>query len=109
METAVNVATTAAIPDLKSYTREVAERAQQAARGLALASGGQKDDWLRRSAELIRTRGDEILAVNEQDIAQAPEYGLNAAAVDRLRLTPDRLEGIATALEEVVALPNPVG
>ncbi|QDU46137.1 Gamma-glutamyl phosphate reductase [Symmachiella dynata] len=109
METAVNVATTATIPDLKSYTREVAERAQQAARGLALASGGQKDDWLRRSAELIRARGDEILAANEQDIAQAPEYGLNAAAVDRLRLTPERLEGIATALEEVVALPNPVG
>ncbi len=106
---AVNVATPTAIPDLKSYTREVAERAQQASRKLALANGAQKDAWLRRSAELIRTRGDEILAANEQDIAQAPEYGLNDAAVDRLRLTPARLEGIAAALEEVVALPNPVG
>ena len=95
------------IPDLVAYTATVATQAQEAARGLALATGEQKDRWLRRSAELIRAEGARILAANEQDISNAPDYGLTEAAIDRLRLTESRLEGIAAALEEVVMLPNP--
>lgn len=105
----VNSTTTEAINDLAAYTEGVATQAQLAATELALATGGQKDRWLRRAAELIRSRSEKILAANELDIAQAPEYGLTAAAVDRLRLTEARLEGIAGALEEIVMLPNPIG
>lgn len=100
---------TATLTDLAEYTQLVATQARKASRALALATGDQKDRWLKRAAELIRSRTAEILSANEKDIAAAPEYGLNDAAVDRLRLDESRLEGIAVALEKVIMLPNPVG
>jgi glutamate-5-semialdehyde dehydrogenase len=95
--------------DLKSYCREVARRAKAAAQRLGSASGQQKIDWLRRSAELIRQQAQSIIAANAQDLAAAPGFGLSDAATDRLRLTPSRVEAIAQALEQVAALPDPVG
>lgn len=95
--------------DLAHYTRYLAEQAEAASRELSAATGGCKNDWLHRAAELIRTRGDELIAANSRDIAQAPDYGLTSAAIDRLRLTDDRLEGMARALEEIALLPDPVG
>ncbi len=95
--------------DLAQYTHTLAEQAQAASRTLAASTGGRKNDWLHRSAQLIRQRGSDLVAANAQDIERAPEYGLNAAAVDRLRLTDERLEGMAQALEEIALLPNPIG
>jgi glutamate-5-semialdehyde dehydrogenase len=76
---------------------------------LAVAGGEQKDRWLRRAAELVRTRTALVLAANARDIAAAPGYGLSSAAIDRLRLSEKRLEAVASALEQVAALPDPVG
>ncbi len=59
--------------------------------------------------ELIQQRTPELLEANEKDLQQAPEYGLTEASIDRLRLTDTRLQGIVTALEEIIALPNPIG
>lgn len=95
--------------DLAIYADEMATRARQAARDLAVATGLQKFDWLKRSAELIRSRADALRESNELDIEKAPEYGLGSAAVDRLRLTDARLESMAQALEQVAMLPDPVG
>lgn len=95
--------------DLKSYTLQVARQAKQAARGLAVARGEQKNDWLRASAAAIRTQSEKLIAANAQDLARAPEYGLTVAETDRLKLDPARLEKIALALEEVALLPDPVG
>ncbi len=95
--------------DLAQYTRDVADQAQAASRELVLATGAQKNDWLRRSAELIQSRTSELIVANGLDLANAPEFGLSSAATDRLRLNAERLEGIAVALEEVVMLPNPIG
>ncbi|MCA9074076.1 MAG: glutamate-5-semialdehyde dehydrogenase [Planctomycetaceae bacterium] len=95
--------------DLTSYTHGLAEQARHASRGLVAATGEQKNAWLHRAAALIRERGDELVAANAKDLEQAPEYGLNSAAIDRLRLTDERLEGIAFALEEIALLPNPIG
>ena len=95
--------------DLSKYTREVAMQARSASRELARATGEQKNRWLRRSAELIRERRESLQADNELDLGKAPEYGLTDAMIDRLRLTDDRLEGVATALEEVAMLPDPIG
>lgn len=95
--------------DFNQYASEWADRARDASRELVVASGDQKNAWLRRSAELVRTRTAELAAANEKDISAAPGYGLTPAMVDRLRLTDERLEGIATALEEIALLPDPIG
>lgn len=95
--------------ELTEYTRSLAEQAKAASRELAAATGDQKNAWLNRSATMIRDRRQELAAANEQDIERAPEYGLTSAQVDRLRLTDQRLESIAAALEEIAQLPNPIG
>ena len=100
---------TTTVPDLAAYAADVATAAQKGSRALALATGAQKNRWLRCSAELIRQRQSELVSANAQDVAAAPQYGLTAAAIDRLKLTPTRLEAIALALEEIALLPNPVG
>jgi|HubBroStandDraft_6_1064221.scaffolds.fasta_scaffold03642_5 glutamate-5-semialdehyde dehydrogenase len=95
--------------DLAAYARDVAKRAQAASRRLTVATGAQKDDWLRRTAALVRDRGEELLRANEADCKAGRESGLSPALLDRLRLTESRLEGIACGLEDVAALPEAVG
>ncbi|WP_339733897.1 glutamate-5-semialdehyde dehydrogenase [uncultured Gimesia sp.] len=95
--------------DLPQYTQLLAQQARDASRKLVSANGNQKNAWLRRMIELIQQRTPELLEVNAKDVQQAPEYGLAEAAIDRLRLTESRLQGITTALEEIIALPNPIG
>lgn len=95
--------------DLAKYCTDVARRAQQAAARLASVSGDVKARWLRRSAELLREQREQIEVANEQDLAAAPGYGLTDAQTDRLRLTPKRIEEIAIGLEEIAALPEPIG
>jgi glutamate-5-semialdehyde dehydrogenase len=89
--------------------RVLAERAAEAARTMAVTSGAARNGWLRAAANGLRARCDEILACNQKDVDAAPGFGLNSAAIDRLRLDHKRLEGIAKAVEEVAALPDPVG
>ena len=95
--------------DLQAYCQEVASRAKAAASQLAILPGQPKDDWLRDSARSLRARTDWLLEANSKDIEAAPGYGLTEAQTDRLRLTPERINGIAVGLEEVAMLPNPVG
>lgn len=95
--------------DLQSYAEELARRAFEASRELRHATTEQKNQALRGAAERLRNAMDEILAANAQDIARADEFGLTAAQVDRLRLTPDRIESMAQGLEEIAELPDPVG
>lgn len=95
--------------DLAVMAQQLGSRAKQASRVLATLSGAKKSEWLRTTAALIRERGGELLAANEQDLAAASGYGLSKAEIDRLRLTSLRLEGIAQAVEEVDQLQDPVG
>jgi glutamate-5-semialdehyde dehydrogenase len=89
--------------------RIMAERAADAARLMAITSGAARNGWLKAAAAGLRQRCDEILAANQHDVDAAPGFGLNSAAIDRLRLDHKRLDGIARAVEEVAALPDPVG
>lgn len=91
------------------YARQTAERARTASRQLTAVSGAMKQRWLHVSADALVARTAELVSRNEQDLARAPEFGLTSAAVDRLRLTPTRIEDIAAALRDVAALPDPVG
>lgn len=95
--------------DLRAYCLEVAQAAKAAAAELAQATGEQKNGWLRQSARLLRTRGDAVQAANQEDLAAAPGFGLTEAQIDRLKLTPARIEAIAVALDEIAVLPDPVG
>jgi glutamate-5-semialdehyde dehydrogenase len=96
-------------PDLAAQMRRLARDAKQAARVLGHAPTRQKDEALRAGADAIRRREKEILAANAEDLEAARRAGQTAAFVDRLALDPKRLEGIARALGEVAALPDPVG
>jgi glutamate-5-semialdehyde dehydrogenase len=95
--------------DLNKYCTGVAVRAQAAAAQLATVSGAAKSDWLRCSAALLREQADVLAAENRRDLAAAPGFGLTDAEVDRLQLTPTRIEEMAVGLEQVAALPEPIG
>jgi glutamate-5-semialdehyde dehydrogenase len=95
--------------DLMAECRALAERARAASRRLAVVRGDAKNEWLRRSAAALRDRSAELLEANARDVQAAPDYGLTSAAIDRLTLTPKRIEEMARALEEIIALPDPVG
>ncbi len=97
------------ITDLAAYAQRVAGQAAKAGQALSTVTGSQKNKWLLAAAATLRVRHSEVLAANARDVELAPSYGLNAAAIDRLTLTPARLESLARALEEIVALPDPVG
>jgi glutamate-5-semialdehyde dehydrogenase len=91
------------------YADQLTKQARRAARELAIVGGAQKQGWLHRSAELLLSRADDIAAANLRDLEQAARHGLNSAAIDRLTLTPSRLESISKGLRDVASLPDPVG
>jgi glutamate-5-semialdehyde dehydrogenase len=101
--------TTGESNNLYEYCLNVAQRAKQAAEELVCATGAQKREWLYRSARLLTERSLALSEANRIDIGKAPDYGLTDAAIDRLRLTPDRIAAMAKALEEVSQLPEPIG
>jgi glutamate-5-semialdehyde dehydrogenase len=95
--------------DLSLYCADLARRARTASRALATARGSQKDGWLRRSAQALEERRDEILVANAIDLAAAAQNGLPDAPTDRLRLTAQRLQATSAGLLEVATLPDPIG
>ncbi|MBI5759034.1 MAG: glutamate-5-semialdehyde dehydrogenase [Planctomycetales bacterium] len=97
------------ITELALYADRVASAAKGAARALAVATGEHKDRWLRLAAKRLRERATDVLTANARDVAAAPEHGLTAAEIDRLRLDGPRIEAMAAALEQIAMLPDPVG
>ncbi|WP_298724276.1 glutamate-5-semialdehyde dehydrogenase [uncultured Ferrovibrio sp.] len=98
--------TTASIAALMD---QMGRDAKAAAAILATASTGQKNAALRAAAQALQTREAEILAANAEDMAAGRQKGLSAALLDRLMLNSKRIAGIAQGLEEIAALPDPVG
>ena len=95
--------------DIAGLMAGIGRKAREAATMLATAPTKQKDAALLAAAMCIRANVDDILAANEQDVADAKKNGLTPAMIDRLTLDTTRVEGIAKALEEIAALPDPVG
>jgi glutamate-5-semialdehyde dehydrogenase len=94
---------------LENLCADLSRRAKVASRELALAPTAAKNRWLLAAATAIEARQAELLAANAQDVAAAPGFGLNAAAIDRLTLNPKRIASAAEGLRQVAALPDPVG
>src|SRR6266702_5171185 len=95
--------------DLHASMLDLGRRARKAARVLALATPEQKNRALTAAAAHLRAKTPELLAANALDMAQARAKNLAAAALDRLSLDAARIGGMAQSLEDIAALPDPVG
>src|SRR5436305_7615522 len=95
--------------DLAQTMAEIGCRARDAASRLALAPAESKTAALKAAAAAIRSRANEILSANAEDLAEAKQAGIGAALLDRLALDPKRLEAIARGLQDIAAQPDPVG
>jgi glutamate-5-semialdehyde dehydrogenase len=84
-------------------------KARSAQRALALMTPQAKADALRAAATAIRVSMPPILEANAADVSEARGSGQNEAFLDRLLLTPERIEAIAKSVEDIADLPDPVG
>ena len=95
--------------DIKQYMQQLGQQARQAGREISKAETGQKNLGLLEIAKALALRSAEIVSENQKDLDAAQAQGLDAASLDRLALTPKRIEAMITGLEQVAALPDPVG
>ena len=92
-----------------SDIRTLALQCRDAAQQLGLLSSSARSALLKSMAAALETDAGSILAANARDLQAAREKGVGLAMLDRLALNPERLLGVADALREVAALPDPVG
>ena len=95
--------------DLPALMTELAKAARTAARVLALAPPEQKDRALEAIERAIRSHAAKILAANAEDVAEVKAGGATSAFLDRLTLTPSRVEAMADGVAVVRGIPDPVG
>lgn len=89
--------------------RAKAEAAHKAACALGVVSAAVKNKALLAMADALLAKTDFIIEANDRDMQAARENGMKESMQDRLRLTPERIEGMAEGLRQVAALPDPVG
>ncbi|MBN2678692.1 glutamate-5-semialdehyde dehydrogenase [Acidithiobacillus montserratensis] len=95
--------------ELHQEMEKIGERARIAQRRLQSADSAAKDQALRLMAEFLRRDADNLQRANRKDLRSAEEAGKDTAFIDRLRLDDARIEAMAQGLEQIAALPDPVG
>ncbi len=95
--------------DVTEHVTAKARAAKEAARVLALASTGAKNEALLQMARGLEEKVTPVLEANRADLVRGRAAGLTSAFLDRLTLTEARIEGMAAGLRQVAALPDPVG
>jgi glutamate-5-semialdehyde dehydrogenase len=95
--------------EVGALMEQMGRAALEASAVLALASTQQKDDALVAAAKAMRASAADILAANAKDMDSARARNLSGALLDRLKLDENRVEDIAHALDDVIALPDPIG
>lgn len=95
--------------DVQHYMQTLGQQARDASRALSRAGTQVKNDALLFIASAIRSQADELKKQNSLDLEAGKEKGLDAALLDRLELTDARIESMAEGLEQIAALPDPVG
>jgi glutamate-5-semialdehyde dehydrogenase len=88
---------------------ELCKSARAAARAVATAPTDVKNRCLHAAAERLRSSRPQLLEANRGDVRRGDEAGLSSALLDRLTLTEARIEAMASGLDEVAQLPDPVG
>jgi glutamate-5-semialdehyde dehydrogenase len=94
---------------LAATMQRIGREAVAAQSTLARSDAAQRDGALRAMAATLRTQSPQILAANRRDTAAAMSAGLGHAALDRLALDAARVEAMARGIEEIAALPDPIG
>ncbi len=89
--------------------RSLGRDARRAAATLAMTSGDDRNEALKAAAAELRGNVAGIIAANRQDMAAAEERGLSKAMLDRLMLDDERIESMASGMEAIIALPDPLG
>lgn len=95
--------------EITKHVTEMAKRAREAGRALALATTDQKNKALLKMAEAIEKNTAKIIAANVLDMKAGEAAGLSKALLDRLLLNESRVKGMAQGLREMAALPDPIG
>jgi glutamate-5-semialdehyde dehydrogenase len=95
--------------DIAALMRDIGKRAKAAARVLALTSAEQKDRALAAIAKAIRADAAAIIAANAEDVAEARTNGTTSAFLDRLMLDAKRVESMASAIDAIRDIADPVG
>lgn len=88
---------------------EMGKNAQETSIILSELSSDEKNNILLKCADALIQRMGEVLSENQKDVSAAIANGIKGALIDRLTLTPDRIEGMAKGLKDVASLPDPVG
>ena len=94
---------------MSGYVRELAQSARAAQTAIAACSGAQRQALLEVMAQRLLDGQDAVLAANGEDMRRAEAAGASRATLDRLRLDAERVQGMAAALREVAAQPDPLG
>lgn len=89
--------------------QEMGRTAREVSQKLGILGVEEKNRGLYQAAETLLAGQDEILSANGQDVERARKAGMSQGLLDRLRLTPARIEGMADGLRQVAALDDPVG
>ncbi len=95
--------------DITETIRRIGRQARAAGRALARSGTGARNAALAAIAARIEAGAETIAAANAADLEAAREAGLDPALIDRMELTPQRIQGMADGLREIAALPDPVG
>lgn len=89
--------------------QDMGKRAVSAKYKLQTMTADEKNHTLLTAANQLITHTEEIIKANEKDIAAAKANGMHPGLIDRLRLTPERIEAMAEGLKQIAALPDPIG
>ncbi|MEQ3623690.1 MAG: glutamate-5-semialdehyde dehydrogenase [Marinobacter sp.] len=95
--------------DIAAYMAEVGQQARQAARAVARSTTAVRNQALQATAEALDAARDELAAANARDLEGGRANGLEAAMLDRLELTPARIDAMIEGLRQVASLPDPIG
>ena len=95
--------------DVKAYMSDVGKAARVASRDIGRASTAQKNQALEAIASHICAQAETLKKANALDLAAGRDKGLDAALLDRLELTDDRIDAMAQGLRQIATLPDPVG
>ena len=94
---------------LREELELIGRQARKASAALRSCTRGVKDAALFEAAKRLRAAESDLRDANAKDLAAGREKGLSKVLLDRLALTPERIEAVAVGLEQVAALPDPVG